>query len=339
MTALTDSFGRTIRYMRLSVTDRCNLRCHYCRPARDDQPLCEERNRPAQQPAMSLTETVRLVGLFVALGVTHVRLTGGEPLLRRDLVALATALATLPGLEDLSLSTNGLLLQPMAVALRQAGVRRINISLDSLEPDRFATITRGGSLTQVLCGIDAAVGAGFQPVKINMVVMGGINDHEIPAMVIFAHQRGLVLRFIEAMPVGTEGQRVMGHFVPASTILARIQQHFGTSSWQPTTEPIGAGPAHYHRVAGMEIDIGIISALSQHFCDSCNRVRLTAQGQLVLCLGRSNRVDLMTLLRDGASDVTLQQHIVQAIHQKPRQHAFDQYGSQFVAHTMPTLGG
>ncbi|MBF0124074.1 MAG: GTP 3',8-cyclase MoaA [Magnetococcales bacterium] len=338
--ALIDSFGRTIRYMRLSVTDRCNFRCHYCRPAHDSV-MCEGRD-PSKQAAMSLAETVRLVRLFVALGVAHIRLTGGEPLLRRDLLPLAIALQALPGLEDLSLSTNGFLLPSLALPLRQSGVQRINISLDSLDPDAFATITRGGDLKQVLQGIDAAVTAGFQPIKINMVVMGGINDHEIPAMVTFAGQRGLMLRFIEAMPVGNEGRAIMGHFMPATVIMERIQQHFGVRSdlpYQPVTEPIGAGPARYHHIAGLGVDVGIISALSQHFCDSCNRVRLTAQGELVLCLGRSNRVDLLTLLRGGSSDQVLRDHIVAAIRQKPRQHEFDRQSSQFVAHSMPSLGG
>lgn len=325
---LIDTLGRSIRYLRLSITDRCNFRCQYCRPAHNVEYIRREER-------LTSTEILRLARLFVELGVSHIRLTGGEPLIFPNIIDLTHNLAVLPGVEEVTLSTNAWRLDTMAVPLRQAGLRRINISLDSLEAETFARITRGGQLERVIAGIDAAVAADLSPVKLNMVVMGGVNDHEIPAMIMFARTHGVILRFIEAMPVGEDGLAIMGHFVSAATIMERIRQHF-IDELVPTTFGIGAGPARYHRVMGLGVDVGIISALSKHFCETCNRIRLTSQGNLVLCLGRDDQIDLRTPLRAGASDQEICQQIVDAVLRKPHRHQFSNIA---VAHRMLALGG
>lgn len=329
---LTDAFGRTIRYLRMSVTDRCNFRCHYCRPPHGVD-LADHAE------LLTIPELSRLGRIFVELGIQRIRLTGGEPLMRRNLVKLVQELKAVPGLEDLSLSTNASGLMELARPLKQAGVQRLNISLDSLTPSTFAQITRGGDVNEVLGGIDAAIDAGFHPIKVNMVVMGGVNDHEIPNMVAYARRKGIILRFIETMPVGESGESAMGHFVPMEGILERIRERF-PGEVVPTDKPgVGSGPARYFRVAGIGADVGIISALSQHFCETCNRVRLSSRGSLVLCLGQSDRVDLRGPLRAGAGDGELQQIIVEAIARKPKRHGFDQQRSERVEHRMVALGG
>ncbi|MBF0188107.1 MAG: GTP 3',8-cyclase MoaA [Magnetococcales bacterium] len=311
---MIDLHGRRIRYLRLSVTERCNFRCRYCRPAKHG-PLLDRRD------ILTLEETARLAAIFVELGINRIRLTGGEPLLRRNVLRLVNDLGSLAALDDLSLSTNAFMLPEMAPSLKSAGVRRVNISLDSLTPETFSTITRGGRLERVLKGIDAAVDAGLQPVKINMVVMGGVNSHEIAEMIRYASERGLLLRFIETMPMGQPGRDSMGVHVPSHEILATIRTAFGnTVRAVPGTR--GGGPARYFHVEGVGTDIGIISPLSQHFCDTCNRVRLTAGGDLVLCLGRRDRVNLLHPIRQGASDDALAHTILEAISRKPGHHDF-----------------
>ena len=352
---LTDSFGRIIRYLRVSVTDRCNLFCTYCR-------LPTEEIFPSKQNLLSFDEIIRLVRIFLELGVERIRLTGGEPLLRRNIVDLVQQLAALPGLVELALSTNALLLERYAVPLRAAGLQRVNISLDSLNPETFASLTQrkktgadghaladylaaqnSTHLSAVLAGIKAAMDAGLRPVKVNMVVMRGINEHEIPDMVIFAKEQNLVLRFIETMPVGEAGLGVSEHFVPAEEILNIIRSHFGTQLL-PVTQTAGqlqrgSGPARYFFLAGTSAEVGVISARSQHFCDTCNRMRLTSQGSLVYCLGREDRMDLKIPLRNGASDAELKIHIQQAVSLKPKQHAFEQLDAQRKATQMSALGG
>lgn len=325
---LIDSFGREIRYLRLSITDSCNFRCRYCRPAQGSE-------RIPNKERLSMEEILRLTRLFVELGVKRVRLTGGEPLVFPKIIELIHRLAAIPGLDELTLSTNAFLLGPLAQSLHEAGLSRVNISLDSLEEKTFAWITRSGKLAQVIAGIDAALAAKLRPVKLNMVVIGGINDHEIPAMVIFARERGVVLRFIEAMPVGKDGGAIMGRFVSAESIMERIRTHFA-AEFMPTSSCEGLGPARYHRVMGLGVDVGIISAMSRHFCETCNRVRLTSEGKLVLCLGRTEQVDLRIPLRSGATDMEMRQHILHAISLKPDHHQFHQ---TVVPNMMSSLGG
>lgn len=300
---LVDSFGRTIRYLRVSVTDRCNLFCTYCR-------LPTEEVFSKNRELLDFDEIVRLVRLFLTLGVECIRLTGGEPLMRRNIIELVRALANLPGLKELALSSNALLLGRYAVPLREAGLHRVNISLDSLDPKTFSNLTqrkKSGQqdktqqeahatsfpdapkkethLSSVLTGIKAATQAGLHPVKVNMVVMRGINEHEIPNMVTFAQEHGVVLRFIETMPVGGAGLNVSGHFMPAEDILDVIRNHFGTqllpvqhAAGNSGAMAQGSGPARYFLVSKTGAEVGIISARSQHFCSTCNRMRLTSKG-------------------------------------------------------------
>jgi cyclic pyranopterin phosphate synthase len=330
--ALIDSFGRRIEYLRVSVTDRCNYRCFYCMPRAGVQ----------FENAASLldnNELARLIRLFSDLGVRRVRLTGGEPLVRRHLVALAGMISELPGIEDLSLSTNGHLLERYAASLKQTGVQRVNISLDSLDPALFARITHGGDLHAVQRGIDAALAVGMQPVKLNMVVMQGINDHEIESMLDFAVAQGADLRYIETMPVGPQADESRDHHYPAALILERLRRHAG-ADLIPVGGSIGCGPARYYQVGASPVKLGVISAVSRHFCDDCNRVRLTAQGDLVLCLGRHDRVSLRETMRCGCTDEMLKTMIHAAVMKKPERHDFQNAASgSVVLIPMSALGG
>jgi len=309
--ALIDPFQRRIEYVRVSVTDRCDLRCSYCMPKGFDG-----FHEPDEW--LSFDEIERVVAAFTRLGVQRIRLTGGEPLVRRDLPDLAARLSALPGLTDLSLSTNAVRLDKYAAALKAAGVRRVNVSLDSLNPERFAQITGGGKLHKVLRGLDAARAAGLAPVKINMVAMGGVNDDEIEAMVAFCAERDFTLRLIETMPMGDTGRNASGQYLNLQTVRQRLAERFELI---PDILP-GGGPARYYRVAGSNTTIGFITPISQHFCETCNRVRLAADGTLYMCLGQDNRYELRPMLRDGASDADLEAAIRTAIGLKPERHEF-----------------
>ena len=309
--ALIDPFQRRIEYVRVSVTDRCDLRCSYCMPKGFDG-----FHEPDEW--LSFDEIERVVAAFTRLGVQRIRLTGGEPLVRRDLPDLAARLSALPGLTDLSLSTNAVRLDKYAAALKAAGVRRVNVSLDSLNPERFAQITGGGKLHKVLRGLDAARAAGLAPVKINMVAMGGVNDDEIEAMVVFCAERDFTLRLIETMPMGDTGRNASGQYLNLQTVRQRLAERFELI---PDILP-GGGPARYYRVAGSNTTIGFITPISQHFCETCNRVRLAADGTLYMCLGQDNRYELRPMLRDGASDADLEAAIRTAIGLKPERHEF-----------------
>ncbi|HEY0674598.1 MAG TPA: GTP 3',8-cyclase MoaA [Immundisolibacter sp.] len=309
--SLIDPFQRRIEYVRVSVTDRCDLRCSYCMPKGFDG-----FHEPDEW--LSFDEIERVVAAFTRLGVQRIRLTGGEPLVRRDLPDLAARLSALPGLSDLSLSTNAVRLDKYAAALKAAGVRRVNVSLDSLNPERFAQITGGGKLHKVLRGLDAARAAGLAPVKINMVAMGGVNDDEIEAMVAFCAERDFTLRLIETMPMGDTGRNASGQYLNLQTVRQRLAERFELI---PDILP-GGGPARYYRVAGSNTTIGFITPISQHFCETCNRVRLAADGTLYMCLGQDNRYELRPMLRDGASDADLEAAIRTAIGLKPERHEF-----------------
>lgn len=324
---MRDSFGREISYLRLSVTDRCDFRCFYCLP-RD--------YRGFATPAHWLTpsQIERLIGIFAGLGVRHVRLTGGEPLVRKELLEIAQRLGAISGIEEISLSTNASRLRQLARDLRSAGVSRLNISLDSLDPATFTRITGGGELDKVLDGIQAATEAGFQPLKINMVVMKGINDHEVEAMVAYCQQHGLALRFIETMPIGRNGIEANHHFIPLREVEARLRRQHGL---HPAAMR-GSGPARYFQVDDSGLVVGFITPQSQHFCDTCNRVRLSAEGDLHLCLGKENRAPLRPLLLQGESDEVIRATIQAAIGSKPARHTFDQPETH-VIRPMSALGG
>ncbi len=323
---LIDPYGRSIDYVRLSVTDRCDLRCFYCMP---------RGFKDFEEPEHWLTfdEIERVIGAFARLGTRRIRLTGGEPLVRRNLPELAARLAALPGLEDLSLSTNATRLARHATAIRAAGISRINVSLDTLRPDRFKEIT-GGKLEKVLEGLMAAKAAGLKPVKINMVAMKGINDDEVEAMVAFCIEHGFTLRFIETMPMGDTGRNASDLYLDLQEVKQRLSERFELI---PGVMP-GGGPARYVQVAGTDLRIGFITPISQHFCETCNRVRLSVDGTLYMCLGQEARFELRPLLRNGISDTELEEAIRGAIALKPERHEFREKPEQ-VVRFMSMTGG
>ena len=308
---LIDPFLRRIEYVRLSVTDRCDLRCSYCLP---------QDFRDFEEPGHWLTfdEIERVLHAFTELGVRRIRITGGEPLSRGKLPELAARLARLPGLEDLSLSTNATRLKKYCVALKQAGITRLNVSLDSLKAQRFATITGGGNLSAVLDGLLAAKAAGFEPIKINTVLMKGVNDDEVGDLVRFCIEHGFTLRFIETMPIGDTGRAASAQYVDLQEVRRTLAQEFELI---PTVMS-GGGPARYAQVAGTDLKIGFITPISQHFCETCNRVRLTVDGVLYTCLGQEDKTDLRPLLRAGATLNELKETIQLAIGKKPERHDF-----------------
>lgn len=324
--ALVDGFGRQVSYLRLSVTDRCDLRCGYCLP---------RGFKGFEGPAdwLSFAEIVRVVGAFTALGVRHVRLTGGEPLMRRNLPDLAARLAALPGLDDLSISSNCTRMAAFAEPLRRAGVRRLNVSLDSLRPEVFREIT-GGRLAQVLAGIEAAREAGLAPIRVNTVVLRRINDDEIEDILAYCMARGFTLRLIEAMPMGAGGLATPAHYLDLEEVRRRLARRFALSADLDR----GGGPARYYRVDGSETRLGFITPISRHFCATCNRVRLAADGTLHLCLGQEGAYPLRALLRAGLDDTELAAHLRRAIALKPKRHLLRERSDQ-AGRSLSTIGG
>lgn len=308
---LIDKYGRTIEYLRLSVTDRCDLRCSYCMP---------EGFKDFGEPEDWLTfdEIERVIRIFGELGTKRIRITGGEPLVRKNISELTARLSVLPGIEDLSLSSNATRMRKQALPLKEAGISRINVSLDTLKADKFKKITGGGKLEKVLDGLMAAKEAGFHPVKINMVVMRGVNDDEVEDMVQFCIEHDFTLRFIETMPMGNTGREASLQYIPLSVIHDRLAKKYTLVKANMN----GGGPARYVRVEGTELRIGFITPMSQHFCDTCNRVRLSVDGTLYLCLGQEDSYPLRQHLRAGISDEELKQHILNAIDIKPEKHEF-----------------
>ena len=324
--ALVDPFGRRIEYVRLSVTDRCNLRCFYCLP---------RHFKDFEQPDhwLSFDEIERVIAAFAELGVARVRITGGEPLVRKDLPVLSQRLSRVDGIEDLSLSTNAVLLARYAQALKDAGISRINVSLDTLRHDRFEDIT-GGALQPVIEGLMAAREVGLRPIKINMVAMKGINDDEFEDMVAFCLEHDFTLRFIETMPVGDTGVDASRHYFDLTEVKNRLADHYELI---PGVMP-GGGPARYMQVKNTGLRIGFITPMSQHFCATCNRVRLSVDGTLYLCLGQDHRYELRPLLRQGISDDGLKNAIIEAIAIKPEKHEFKDHPGQ-VVRLMSMTGG
>ncbi|QDQ29229.1 GTP 3',8-cyclase MoaA [Chitinimonas arctica] len=324
--SLIDAHGRRIDYLRVSVTDRCDLRCSYCLP---------KGFKGFEEPAHWLTfeEIERVVGAFTRLGVRRVRLTGGEPLLRHQLPQLAHRLNALPGLLDLSLSTNATQLVRHADDLKAAGIRRLNVSLDSLDRGRFAAIVGRDILPNVLAGLDAAAATGFSPVKINMVVQAGVNDDEVEALAAYCMARGFILRLIEAMPVGDTGRN--SAFVDLQQVVQRLARQFDLS---PSAIELGGGPARYWQSQDGRFTLGAITPISQHFCATCNRVRLSVDGTLYLCLGQDDKLELRPLLRAGIDDQQLEQAIRDAIQRKPERHEFREQPGKIVRFMAATGG-
>ncbi len=325
---LVDPFGRVHTYLRVSVTDRCNFRCTYCMPE-------EGIDWTAREDLLTYEEIVRLVAIFVGMGVRRVRLTGGEPTVRRDLEVLVAALGALP-LEDLSMTTNGHLLAPRAAALAAAGLRRINLSLDALEPALFRRIARGGEVERVLAALDACLEAGIEPVKINMVVMAGINDHEAEAMVArFAPLAPRVrLRFIEFMPFGADRKL----HLPSRVLRDRLAAAHGL---EPLAADRAGGPATRARLMDSGLEVGFISPITEHFCDACNRLRLLCDGGLRTCLSRDDAPSLRDLMRAGATDTELEAAVRRQVWGKVAGHEADVEGEGFRSFegVMTRIGG
>ena len=311
-TKLIDQFGRTVDYIRLSITDRCDFRCVYC--------MSEDMTFLPRNEVLSLEECARLVKIFVNLGVSKVRITGGEPLVRKNAMWLFDEIGKLKGLKELVLTTNGSQLESQANALKKAGVKRINISIDSLKLDVFKKITRTGDLNKVLAGLQASIDAGFEGVKINTVLMRGSNDDEAADLVHFAIDKKIDISFIEEMPLGLVDHARESTFVSNIETLKLLQSKY---LLLPSAETTG-GPARYWRVAGTQTKIGFISPHSHNFCESCNRVRITCRGELYLCLGQEDKVDLMPLLREYSNDdAPIIVAILNSMKIKPKGHDFD----------------
>ena len=326
---LVDRFGRCVSYLRISVTDRCNFRCVYC--------MSEDMQFVPRSRILTLEEIAEIAGAFAELGVRKIRITGGEPLVRSNIVWLFEQLGALEGIEDLTLTTNGALLPKYAAGLRAAGVTRINISLDSLDADRFHQITRTGDLAPVLAGIDAALEQGFDRIKLNAVVLKNRNHDEVVDLVRFAAQRGLDISFIEEMPLGeiSEHDRAEAYY-SSDDILRDLGQAFELT---PTTESTG-GPSRYYRLGDGQTRVGFISPHSHNFCDSCNRVRLTTEGLLLLCLGQEHSVDLKHVIRANPGDrEALRQAIRDSMAIKPKGHDFQLQGQPVILRHMNVTGG
>jgi cyclic pyranopterin phosphate synthase len=322
---LLDGFGRRVDYLRLSVTDRCDLRCSYCMP---------EGFKGYGEPDhwLGFDEIERLLAVFARLGLKRIRLTGGEPLLRKNLPDLARRLAALPGMDDLSLSTNGTQLAKYASPLRKAGVTRLNVSLDSLDRERIRSICRRDVLPQVLEGLEAARAESFGLIKINMVAMAGTTDEDIDAMAAYCMERGFVLRLIETMPVGATGRSA--GYLDLRPVRERLRRRFGLVDGVVP----GGGPARYLVSPDGRFQIGFITPISQHFCETCNRVRLGVDGTLHLCLGQNDAVDFRTLLRADCTDAGLEEALRTALRAKPWRHEFRERPQQ-VVRFMSSTGG
>lgn len=329
MSALVDGFGRTVRYLRISVTDRCDFRCVYC--------MAEEMTFLPRAQLLTLEEIATLSQAFVELGVEKIRLTGGEPLVRQGVLTLVQKLAELEGLRELAMTTNGSGLVKHADALRQGGLDRLNISLDSLKPERFKALTRTGDLNQVIAGIRAARRAGFQSIKLNAVLLKGRNDDEIIDLVNFARDEQVDISFIEEMPLGAISEHNRGEtFLSTDAVREIIENHYPLL---PTTETT-LGPSRYYRMADSQSRIGFISPHSHNFCAACNRVRVTAEGRLLLCLGNEHSVDLRAVMRRYPGEIQrLKAAIVGAMTKKPERHHFTTDGEVQVLRFMNATGG
>lgn len=347
---LTDSHGRVMRDLRVSVTDRCNFRCMYCLPETEAaENFYRERWATVLNPApiahqwqprqnlLTFEEIERLARVAAGLGIQKLRVTGGEPLLRHDLEKLIAALARIAGVEDLAMTTNGFLFRPKARALREAGLRRVSFSCDSLDRENFKRMTGRDGLAELLAAVKCAQDLGFAPVKVNAVVIRGINDHELEALAEFARRESLILRFIEFMPLdsGRAWQRDM--VVPGREILQRLQ------SALPGLEPVAsdnkAETSKRWRIPGSAAEIGLIAPVTEPFCGHCNRIRLTADGKLRTCLFSTVEHDFRSRLRSGADDDALREFFHQAVGRKEERHHIGEPDFQFASRTMSCIGG
>jgi cyclic pyranopterin phosphate synthase len=326
---LIDRFGRKVDYLRISITDRCDFRCVYC--------MSEEMTFLPREQVLSLEELYFIAQAFAELGVKKIRITGGEPLVRRGALELLENIGRIESLNELVLTTNGSQLEHMALPLKKAGVKRINISLDTLDADKFKAITRTGDLQQVLRGIDAARSAGFARIKINSVILKDKNHQEVVSLVQFAVDKGIDISFIEEMPLGMVSQHNRSAaYYSSDCIKADLSAHFSLIA---STEKTG-GPSVYYKVQGTQTRVGFISPHSANFCGSCNRVRLTVEGRLLLCLGNEHSVDLKQVIRSYPGDMDiLKQAIVDAMLIKPEKHEFNIHEQPVILRHMSATGG
>lgn len=326
--AIRDNYNRIIDYMRISITDRCNLRCIYCMPSEGVRFISHKN-------ILTYEEIIRIVRIASTLGVKKIRITGGEPLIRKDLPFLVESISKIDGIKDISLTTNGLLLKKYALSLANAGLRRVNISLDSLRDDRFKEITRGGELKSVLEGIDAAENAGLMPIKINMVPIKGFNDDEIEEFASLTFKKTYNIRFIEFMPIGAKHLWSLEKYLSTDEIKERV------SKISPLT-PIKirkSGPARYFRLEGAIGVIGFISPITHHFCASCNRLRITSDGKIRPCLFSETSIDLKSAIRNGADDKEIEKILRLSIEIKPEKHNIDHRSFIFCHTPMSKIGG
>ncbi|MHB9097195.1 MAG: GTP 3',8-cyclase MoaA [Syntrophales bacterium] len=330
---MIDQYERNINYLRVSVTDRCNLRCTYCMPK-------EGLSLIGHDDILRYEEMLRIIRVATGEGITKVRITGGEPLIRRGVVEFIASLRTIPGLTDISLTTNGILLETHAERLFAAGMRRINISLDSLSAEKYEKITRGGDIHAVLRGIRKVREIGFDPIKINIVAIKGFNDDEVLDFARLTLANPYQIRFIELMPMGVAGAENNGRYLANSIIRERIET-LGKLETVNGERSKTEGPARIYRLAGGEGEIGFISPVSRHFCHSCNRLRLTADGHLRACLLSDDETDLKEPLRAGRGDEEIGALIREVIARKPRRHEFacDEDHIKKCMKEMPSIGG
>ncbi|MGE5390170.1 MAG: GTP 3',8-cyclase MoaA [Deltaproteobacteria bacterium] len=326
---MIDQFGREINYLRVSITDRCNLRCRYCMPE-------EGVDKLEHRTILSLEEMARLVGVSVKAGIKKIRLTGGEPLVRRNVIQLVRYIGSLPGIDDLALTTNGVLYASMAEDLRDAGLNRLNFSLDSLNPERFYYMTRGGDFNTVKTSIFKALDLGMDPVKINTVVIRGFNDDEVLDFARLAVDYPLHVRFIEFMPIGDLHYWKRERMINSSEIKGMIESSY---QLEPVKRVPGNGPAKYYKIIDGQGSVGFITPMSNHFCSECNRIRLTADGGLRACLHDRHEIDLKTPLRSGASDEELMALFEECVQNKPSRHQMNAGWGQDNERKMYQIGG
>ncbi|MHC8440933.1 MAG: GTP 3',8-cyclase MoaA [Candidatus Eutrophobiaceae bacterium] len=329
MEELIDRYHRHVHYLRMSVTDRCDLRCVYC--------MEEKMQFVARSSLLTLEELEHIAHAFAELGVWKLRITGGEPLVRRNIISLMNRIGQINGIRELTLTTNGTRLTQFAVPLLNAGVKRLNISLDSLKPERFRSLTRNGNLSTVLDGIDAALSTGFENIKINAVILKNRNHDEVLDLVNFALERGTDISFIEEMPLGVNQDHDRAELYYSSDEIRRdVMKHY---QLLPSTKNTG-GPSRYFKIAGTDRHVGFISPHSHNFCESCNRVRLTCEGRLLLCLGQEHSVDLRKVVREHPGNMdALKKAIRQSMDIKPKGHSFNLEEQPIIFRHMNMTGG
>ncbi|MDX9916995.1 MAG: GTP 3',8-cyclase MoaA [Gudongella sp.] len=319
---MRDSFGREINYLRISLTDRCNLRCRYCMPEGGISNKIEHENM------LTLEELYRVTKEFVELGISKIRFTGGEPLVRLGAVDLIERVSKLKGVKEVTMTTNGVLLEKFAEDLARAGVKRLNVSLDTLDPEKYAEITRGGNLNAVFAGINKAKEFGMNPIKLNTVLIGGFNDDEIPSLVELTRDGAFDVRFIELMPIGEAASFASSNFIPNTKVLEKVPELIAIDREDPSS------PATYYKLPDGKGKIGLINPITCKFCTDCNRVRLTSTGQLKLCLHSDREIDLRGVLRNGGD---LRKVISDAILTKEEEHHLED--KVYISRSMNQIGG